>query len=315
MILSELLSEYYRLKYLVENNSYVRNIHDYQHAVLEAVMDKPALSEADRGITQSLYDSLHSAQKNLDKQLYHLLEVYRTHIQSCWARYDEQGRKIYQEYQSLKLDNSKEILGYRINLSVEENDILTNRLKSYTDWKYPGALFRPGVETIVDQLVDLDPLYLLDHTEELMSHTRTKFNPNYQKRLRYYQVNDTDDDMFTAFPDHTFALAVFYYFFNFKTEDVIVKYLASIYNKMKPGGIVAFTLNDCDYTHNVALVEKMYTCFTPGSRLMESLYKIGYLPHYEYHGTGEFHWIELRMPGEINSVRGGQCIAKICQSY
>jgi hypothetical protein len=245
----------------------------------------------------------------------HLLAVYQSHVQRLWPQYDELGERIYSEYQDLKLHNAQELLGYKLNLTAEEHDILTNRLKSYTDWKYPGALFRPGTESIVDQLVDLDPLYLLDHTEDLVKPTRTKFNPSYQRRLRYYQVNDSDIDMFTAFPDQNFALTLFYYFFNFKTQDVIVKYLTKLYPKMKPGGIVAFTFNDCDYTHNAALVEKMYTCFTPGSRLMHQLYKIGYLPHFEYHGTGEFHWVELRVPGQINSVRGGQCIAKICQSY
>jgi hypothetical protein len=314
MILSQLLSEYYYLKTLIKDDSSIRSICDFEHATLSAVQECENLPSTDRGITTSLFSTLRKSHSQLYHHLNHLLEVYENKIKSCYENYDEISTKIYNEW-NVKLKNANEILSYQLDLSIDEFEVVNSRLKGYTDWKYPGAYFRPGNTNIIEHLVDLDPLYVFDHNNDLVHSTRQKFNPSYQRRLRYYQVNDYDEDMFTAFPDKCFALSLFYYFFNFKTEEIIIKYLRELYPKIKPGGIVAFTLNDCDYAHNAALTEKMYTCFTPGSRLLDKLYKIGYLPQFEYHSQREFHWIELRVPGEIDSVRGGQCIAKICQKH
>lgn len=313
MILSEILKEYYHLKYLVEHNSYYKSMLDYEHAILTASQDCTTLSVSDRGITKSLFESLRSSHRQVESHILHLLDVYRSKILELSTHYNDLSQEIYQQYLRLKLPDATQVLSYKLNLTEEDHVVFTSRLKSFTDWRYPGALFRPGNENLVEQLVDLDPLYLFDHNNDLMQPTRLKFNPNYQRRLRYYDVKDDDIDMFSALPRRCFALAVFYYFFNFKPREVIVQYLKQILPTMKPGGIVAFTINDCDYQHNAALTEKMYTCYTPGSVLLEDLYRLGYQPHFEYHGTSEFHWYELKVPGEITSYRGGQCIAKIVQ--
>ncbi len=72
-----------------------------------------------------------------------------------------------------------------------------------------------------------------------------------------------------------------------------------------------FTYNDCDQGHGAALAEQNFMCYTPGRIIKSHVEGMGFEIMFEHHGQGDVTWLELKKPGEIQSIRGGQALAKI----
>lgn len=206
---------------------------------------------------------------------------------------------------------NQHILDRRMPMTTDVQQMISNRIKSYVDWKYPGLIIRPGVETFINDLVALDPLYLVDYSKELLQPACDKFPEEYQRRLRIYEQDPRSDNVLEALPNNQFGMCLAFNFFEFTPLEVIEQYLQNIFVKLRPGGTLAMTFNDCDRAHCVALVEKHFCFYTPGKRVKAIAKSIGYKQIFTWTDTGNLTWLELRKPGELDSIRGGQTLAKI----
>lgn len=207
------------------------------------------------------------------------------------------------------------ILNRRLHIDPEGEELLLGRILRYTDWRLPGLCFRPGVEKWIEHLVPLDPLYLVDNSLELLDPCVSKFHPQYQRRLRLYAVNDynSNKNILGTLPNNQFGYVFAYNWFNFKPMEVIEQYLRELWLKIRPGGVLLMTFNDCDFAHGVALAEKNFMCFTPGVRIMQIAESIGFDTLDRYRGAGDVAWFEFQKPGKIQTLRGGQTLAKIIE--
>jgi SAM-dependent methyltransferase len=206
---------------------------------------------------------------------------------------------------------NQQILDRRMPMTADVQQMISNRIKSYVDWKYPGLIIRPGVETFISDLVALDPLYLVDYSTELLQPALSTFPEEYQRRLRVYEQDPCSTNVLDTLPDNQFGMCLAFNFFEFTTLEVVEQYLRNIFNKLRPGGILAMTFNDCDRAHCVALVEKNFCFYTPGNRVKAIAKSIGYRQMFSWTDMGNLTWLELRKPGELESIRGGQTLAKI----
>lgn len=221
-----------------------------------------------------------------------------------------ESHRLYRE--EFVNDSNEYILNRRLELNEDAVAYLHSRIRLYGDWKYAGLIIRPGVEPWIPDLVGCDPLYLVDHNRELLLPVLDQFNQQYQNRLRKYTVNDLEHSEFLPLlPDNQFGFCLIYNYFNFKPIEVIKCYLVEIYNKLKPGGTVAFTFNNCDYATGVELVEKKFMCYTPGTLIMSLCNDIGYDVVQKYQLDSACTWAELKKPGALASLRGGQSLARI----
>ena len=206
---------------------------------------------------------------------------------------------------------NQQILDRRMPMTADVQQMISNRIKSYVDWKYPGLIIRPGVETFISDLVALDPLYLVDYSTELLQPALSTFPEEYQRRLRVYEQDPCSTNVLDTLPDNQFGMCLAFNFFEFTPLEVVEQYLRNIFNKLRPGGILAMTFNDCDRAHCVALVEKNFCFYTPGNRVKAIAKSIGYRQMFSWTDMGNLTWLELRKPGELESIRGGQTLAKI----
>ena len=157
-----------------------------------------------------------------------------------------------------------------------------------------------------------DPLYIVDQSKELMHPAVTKFTPEYQRRLRLYEVNDyRDQEALQQLPDGQFGFVFAYNYFNYRPMEVIDRYLRAVFKKLRPGGVFFMTFNNCDRAHGVALVERSFMCYTPATELIRRAESYGLEVGNQYTGQADVSWLELRKPGTITSLRGGQTLAKI----
>jgi len=226
------------------------------------------------------------------------------------SEYLDNSLHVYRE--EMIYDNAEFILNRRMRIDDEDDLVLRTRLKNLTDWRLPGMIIRPGVETYIEDMVPLDPLYVVDHDPELMRPAINKFTPEYQRRLREYVINDwADGPVLDKLPNNQFGTIFAYHYFNHKPIPIICKFLTEFYQKLRPGGTVLMTYNNCDLAHGVVRAEHTWMLYTPRRLIEQHANDVGFELTTAYDGKGDVSWIEFRKPGDIVSLRGGQTLAKV----
>lgn len=189
--------------------------------------------------------------------------------------------------------------------------LFNERCKLYSNWKYPGMQIRPGYGTWTRSLVDLDPLYLVDIHNELLEPAKNNFNEHYRSRLRFNTISDVDKPIFANLPNEQFGLIVATEFFNQKSLGTIKRYLKEIFSLLRSGGVFIFTFNNCNFPEGVINSENRYDCYTPASEVKHIAKESGFEIIDIINSNGTLSWAELRRPGKLKSLRGGQTLAKI----
>ena len=222
----------------------------------------------------------------------------------------EESYRLYE--QETPTETTQYILNRREPLTEETQQILLRRLENYADWRFPGMIIRPGLENFVRGMVANDPLYLIDQHRDLLKPAVDQFPEAYQHRLRTYVVNERGPDpILHKIPDAQFGLCLVYNFFNFRPFEIIKQWLWEIQVKLRPGGVLIMTINDCDRDKAVMLVESHFACYTPGYLILDMVQSMGFEVLSTWNNDGPMTWIELRKPGELTTLRGGQTLAKI----
>ena len=209
-------------------------------------------------------------------------------------------------------ETNEYILNRRLGIDSDSNILLRSHLRNLGDWRLPGLIFRPGRETFIEDMVPLDPLYLVDQHQDLLAPSVASFAPEYQRRLRQYIVNDRQDGPILAdLPQNQFGLIFAYNYFNFKPIELIRRYLTEMFDLMRPGGTVIMTYNNCDRAQGVGLAERGFMCYTPKKYIVQHAENVGFDFAFNHDGQGDLSWLEFVKPGKIESIRGGQTLAKI----
>jgi hypothetical protein len=127
----------------------------------------------------------------------------------------------------------------------------------------------------------------------------------------YTVREELDHEILEKVPNEQIGLCLVYNFFEFKPFEIVRKYLTEIFQKLKPGGTLIMTFNDCDRDKAVKLAEQHYACYTPGAMVQQFAATVGYDQVFSWNNNGPTTWLELRKPGTLTSLRGGQTLAKI----
>ena len=295
---------------------------------LDALSSVPTLKTANFELDKILH--LISTQPELMTSFTYDLDSQYADIQKVFAKFEDDlnnlksqlNQKIekaerpwfqesYNLYEGELIQSAESILELRKPNTLDTTPFQI-RLNQYANWKYSALIIRPGLETFIENMVAYDPLYLVDLSHDYLTPAMNKFNEQYQNRLRPYVVSEElDQDILSKIPNGQFGMCLAYNYFNFRPFEIFKKYLAEIYQKLKPGGILAFTFNDCDRSSAVRLVENYYCCYTPGYLVRELAVSMGYEIVYSWNDPGPTTWLELKKPGELTSLKGGQTLAKI----
>jgi len=71
------------------------------------------------------------------------------------------------------------------------------------------------------------------------------------------------------------------------------------------------TYNNCNTEIGVGHAERGYMCYTPKKYIVQHAESVGFEFTFEHNGLGDLSWLEFVKPGKIESIRGGQTLAKI----
>ena len=284
----------------------MKKFYAMSHVIANHAVQFDALSTDFKDAVSNVQTAFDQVEQIVDGLKDHIVSM----IESMEPTQYAQSERLYQE--EMCNESNEYILNRRLHIDENSNILLRLHLKNLTDWRLPGMIIRPGRDTFIEDLVPLDPLYLVDHNMELLQPAVSAFTVEYQRRLRTYPANDYQNGHpLWQLPDNQFGLVFVWNYFNYKPLSVIYRYLADIYKKLRPGGVLVFTYNDCDRGHGAALAEQNFMCYTPGRIIKSHVESMGFEIMFEHHGQGDVTWLELKKPGVIQSIRGGQAMAKI----
>ena len=278
--------------------------------ILHVIQSSDIQFDDQRAQLEQQFDSAMSTLTSFAMTLDEIKQNLRLKRDEMEPEYFRESQRIYDH--EMPMESNQYILDRKLRLDSDSHTLLTSRLRNLTDWRLPGMILRPGNESFVEELVPLDPLYLVDQHQDLITPAVLKFTPEYQRRLRQYVINERQSgDFLSILPNNQFGLVFAYNYFNYKPMKVVRQYLDSMWTRLRPGGVAIFTFNDCDWAHGVALAEKSFMCYTPGREIQAYCNHVGFEILSVNRGQGDIAWMEIRRPGEIESLRGGQSLAKI----
>jgi hypothetical protein len=256
------------------------------------------------------YNVINQHIDQFENQLNQLKQSIKAQIEIEEKYWFQESYRLYD--QEMRNDSADHILNRRPVLDNETENLLRVRVQNYVDWQHPGMVIQPGLEKFVEDMVGYDPLYLVAQQHDLLVPAFNRFPEEYQRRLRLCAVREElDYEILEKVPNGQIGLCLVYNFFEFKPFEIVRKYLTEIYQKLKPGGTLIMTFNDCDRDKAVKLAEQHYACYTPGAMVQQFAATVGYNQIFSWNNNGPTTWLELRKPGTLTSLRGGQTLAKI----
>lgn len=276
------------------------------HLVQNQTIQFPSLAAK----LEANFGNIHQAFSSFSATIEEIQSEIQTLINDIEPGYFTESYRLYEQF--LSKDKADYVLNRQFSLDPSIIDYLHGRIRHYGDWHYSGMIIRPGKEDWIEDLVGCDPLYLIDKDPALFEPAKQRFNEQYQNRLRTYIMRDPDvGDILGQIPDGQFGFCLAYNFFNFKPFEIMRAYLEEIFAKMRPGGTVAFTFNNCDRTGGVELVERHFMCYTPGHLVLTLCESIGFEIAHTYQLDAACTWVEIKKPGKLTSLRGGQSLARV----
>ena len=258
----------------------------------------------------TIQEDLTTSLSQYEEKLKQLRESVQTLIEQNEPEYFAESTIRYQE--GMKSDTPDWILKRTRELDADTENLLQNRLNSYSNWQYPGMVIRPMQSPGLESLVAFDPLYLVDTHEDLLAPVRWLFTSEYQRRLRYYVIEEyTSTDIFVNLPQKQFGFVYAFYYFDFKPLEIIQKYLNEVFALLRSGGTFLFSFNDCDQWRAVGSAEHHFHCYTPGRLILQHARNTGYEIVHVHSALSGTTWIEIKKPGVLDSIRGAQALASV----
>ena len=255
-------------------------------------------------------DSINYYMSKFSESLQQLRQELEQQVAEQEPNYLHDSFRVFEH--EMVFENSDYILNRKLKIDDESNILLRTKLRNLSDWRLPGLIFRPGLEDFVENMVPLDPLYLVDQHQDLLLPSVRKFTPEYQRRLREYVIDDRQpDSILKKLPDNQFGFVFAYNYFNYKPLEILNRYIAELAAKLRPGGTLLMTYNNCDRAHGVALAERAWMMYQPRRLIVAQVERSGLEVVGAYDGPGDISWLEIRKPGSIETLRGGQTLAKI----
>lgn len=216
------------------------------------------------------------------------------------------------------LDNYEQELIYEVPENIRRIRVLQipdavrseieSRISLRTSWKYPTLEIgcRDGEWTKF--LVAGDPLYLTDVHQEFLDSALDGYPPEYQRRTRPYLIKNSD---YRILPQKQFSFVFSWNYFNYKTVDTIKDALKQVYNLLRPGGVFLFSYNNGDLPAGAAYAETYFMSYVPKSMLIPACQQAGFeIVESKDHEPG-ISWIEIKKPGELETVKGHQALGII----
>jgi SAM-dependent methyltransferase len=307
MKLSQIIAFRESLEDLPYQDSMMALQHDLQ--ICSDTLDQsPVDLDVHRGTIQ---DVVHSVERDLEN-FRGGIDIIKKHIDREIVRLGKQYFiDSYTHYESIQDEPLDNLLNRELRCSEEGDRLLRHYIKTNSNWQFPGVLIRPQRESYYTDMVDSDPLYLLDTDYDLLEPCLSSVTENYRTRLRRGMIDENSELLLPGIPRSQIGFVFAWNFFNYRPVEVLKRYFNEIYDVLRPGGTFLFTYNNCSRSMPVILCEHAFASFTPDWAVESLLKSLGFEITDRHDGDYHLNFLEARKPGDLTTLRGGQTLAVI----
>lgn len=248
---------------------------------------------------------------------------------------------------------SEESSKYFLWVNSEVAGVVQSKISSYSSWQYPGlqinCRYPPGpsenkIESEmkhvsatdhINSMVASDPLYLASPNMSELSRMISTYPDAYQNRVRLYTITDFD---LSPLPQSQFGFVLCWDYLNYILFDRIESHLRSIFNLLRPGGVLMFSYNNCDMERSAELVDSKQACWANSDQMKNLVQSVGFEiiatcdleskytstptwtsldetipdPHrYDWETNNWTSWMEVRRPGTLKTAKLGQVMGTV----
>lgn len=198
--------------------------------------------------------------------------------------------------------------GRKIYCPEEVLNVVVQRLEKYVDWKYPGLEIGLQEHEWTKRLVAFDPLYLVDPNATLIDDTLNEFTDEYRRRVRPYHLIDIN---LNSLPQNQIGFAFSWNYLNYKSLDTIKQWLQEVFKVLRPGGTFMFSYNNADTISGAGFAETNWMSYMPKTTLIPMCEMLGYEIIDSFDFDQSASWIEIRKPGQLQTVKAHQALGEI----
>jgi len=305
--LRDRLFEYYRLldkSYSKENNRDFPQISNLLHSIDDRGIYEHGFQTPSVKIIE---DELENLSKHILECINYLINLIKKNEVFYYKPkyiFDDKGYE-YTELSNFEWENSFK----KENVSEELKNDVIGQIYKYSHYSYPALEIGPGTGDWTEYLVASDPLYLIDYHKEAFDHISKKFSETYCRRLRFYSNNHNKFD-FSMLPLEQFNLIFSWNVFDYYTLESLNKLLPECFSLLRPGGHMIFSYNNCDYTANIAYVERGVRSWMTSKLLTDTSQSIGF-EFIENRIVGTQHYCILKKPGTLSTIKLQQALGSI----
>jgi phospholipid N-methyltransferase len=257
---------------------------------------------------------------NVDKKISEFIEVVDDYIERMTRNFHARGY-VVNDFVACDMTDVEGERRRLLPVSLELKSELIVKIRSYTEWHYPTLEIGPGDGEWTDHLIGGDPLYLVDQYQEFIDSTLSRFNPAYRGRVRPYLIgvgsgntptaeNMSDTDL-SQLPKNQIGFIFSWNVFNYFPLKHVQSYLAQCYDVLRPGGVMMFSYNNCEDVNCAIFAEMGYRSWMPESLLIKTCKEQGFEIINSVNKDESIHWVEIKKPGHIKTVKGHQVLGEI----
>ena len=198
--------------------------------------------------------------------------------------------------------------------SEEITKFIFERLRRYSDFRYPGMQLSCESPYLTSEMVVNDPLYLCDYNIAHIDNTIAQFNDLYRRRIQKYLLPNKSLELL---PQNQFGFVLCWMHFNYYELETLEIFLRNIFDTLRPGGVFMFSYNNGDLLSSCILSEFGQMSFIPKRNLIKICMKLGFeiieffdMPNID-DAVKYISWIEMKKPGTLKSIKISQSIGII----
>ena len=264
------------------------------------------------------YTQLSELNSNLDMSLQDLIQSLDDHI-------DEHAKLLEEDSDyTNKFNEFCWPIGLIDPYYTEGQSYLKNiqqELTQFSAWKFPGLQLYPQSKQWIDVMLASEPLYLVSLARQTALDLISEYPQLYQNRVRVYAsaLSNTIDRSLDFLPQHQFGYVVMWNTPLYLSSTILNEYLTSIYNLLRPGGILVFNFNNCAIPASAKLAEnKIFSALT-STAIQKMANSIGFVDTVFHDvaldGLTHTHisWVKLSKPGKLTTIKSHPTLAKIIE--
>jgi Methyltransferase domain len=251
--------------------------------------------------------------RKLIEQIEAPLELKRAKIAEIDQIITDESHRLFANSYDIEIHNGgyENVLNNRkIKVYEDTEQLIKQRIMLYTNWRYPTLEIGCREGEWTQFLVAADPLYIMDQFPEFLQTATAQFPAQYQARLRKYPLNKETHD-FSQLPQGQFAFVFSWGYFNYISLDTFTQAVRRVNALLRPGGVFMFSYNDGDTATGMGMAENFGQSYLPKSLVVPTCQSVGLELVADYSREANVHWIEVRKPGELHTVKAHQVLGEI----